>query len=146
MRLNNKGFTLLEVIVTAGIISFIAVAMASGVIHFIKLNAKTKISGVTYKQANNVFENLKSNLRDYQINFNPNPDTKDSMLNVATLPLAWDASTLTTVANCKDCPGRLGYIVQPTTEKGLYLLTVRMTHETWGDGNYKDFKAYLAFK
>ncbi len=70
-----------------------------------------------------------------------NPAFSDLM---KALPLAWNDKLVTSVQECKKCPGRIGYILTPHSEyRGMYNLIIRITHKKYIK-TYKDYKFIVA--
>jgi hypothetical protein len=66
----------------------------------------------------------------FKVNFNPDEKAACDALQ-ADLPLAWDNNSIYDLADCPECKGRLGYVIQPypiQSIRGVYLVTIRVSH------------------
>lgn len=139
MKLNQKGFTLIEVLVALTMILTVGSLFSLGFLNYQKIHLKTKTSSNVMKQINNLVESIRPNLQAYQINFDPG-----TQLSADSLPMAWNKDYIGKASDCPDCPGRMGYTIQPTTQSGLYLVNVMVTHKEWKDCEY--YQTYVSVK
>lgn len=139
MKLNQKGFTLVEVLVALAMIVTVGSLFSLGFLNYKKIHMKARTSSTVMKQINNLVESIRPNLQAYQINFDAN-----QTLSADSLPMAWNREYIGKVEDCPDCPGRLGYTIQPTTQSGLYLVNVMVTHKEWAD--YEYYQTYVSVK
>jgi len=139
MKLNQKGFTLVEVLVALAMIVTVATCFSLGYLNYKAIYLKTKTSSAVMKQINNVVESIRPNLQAYQINYD-----SQQQLNADNLPMAWNRNFVGKVADCPNCPGRMGYTIQPTTQSGLYLVNVMVTHKDWTE--YEYYQSYVSVK
>lgn len=131
---NNLGLTIVEVLVGLGIAVTAGSAVTMGLIQAQNQTKKTTETDVTDKQILEIAENIRIAPETYQVTFDYTGDAADRLLNPTSLPMAWDKNKSVPVAECPDCPGRYGYIVQPFENyRGLYLVTLRLTHKSWKD-------------
>jgi prepilin-type N-terminal cleavage/methylation domain-containing protein len=128
---NKKGFTLVEVMIAAGILGGILYWFSGGTSFLSTRNKQLEELMIMERHVNSLYENIQSNIDVYQITYDPkefNSNTDPTNLN-KYLPLAWDMKILTNVNNCMQCPGRMGYVIVPLDGyRGLYKLTIRATH------------------
>jgi prepilin-type N-terminal cleavage/methylation domain-containing protein len=127
----QKGFTLVEVMVATAIIGGLLYWFSGGTSLLSKRNKQLSELMVMERHVNSLYENIQSNIDIYQITYDPQEfinNADPTNLN-KYLPLAWDMKTLTDIKNCKECPGRMGFIIVPLDGyRGLYKLTIRATH------------------
>ncbi len=131
---NITGFSLMEVIVTAGIISGLTYVTMSGM-EFFKTSSKKIENTMHYElMVSSLLTAIRSNLSIQKIDFNP----KDFLQKIASkkpeiaqevLPLAWKDGTFMPVEKCLGCPGRMGYVITPSTVMGgMFDVYVALTH------------------
>ncbi len=135
MKLNNKGFSILEAMLGLAMLTLVGSFFISGMMGMRKVAKDSGTKNSLYKQINDVIENIRPNVRMYQINYGTSDEERDRALAVDKLPMAWGNGTLSTAAVCPSCPGRYGFVIQAYPNlKGLYLVTVRMSHKDWAQG------------
>ncbi|MBS1971605.1 MAG: prepilin-type N-terminal cleavage/methylation domain-containing protein [Bdellovibrionales bacterium] len=139
MKLNQKGFTILEVLVALAMIVTVGSLFSLGFLNYQAIHLKAVNSSIVMKQINNLVESIRPNLQAYQINFDSN-----TQLSADNLPMAWNKDYIGRVEDCPDCPGRLGYTIQPTTQSGLFLVNVMVTHKEWKESEY--YQTYVSIK
>lgn len=144
---NSAGVTFIELMVGAGILGLAVVMYMGASNFFLKKNKETLEGVVLSNYVNAIYNSMQSNLDLYQITY----DSKSFHENTSpeflrkNLPMAWDFKTITKVSECEECPGRLGYIVEPVSGyRGLYKLTVRATHPNIQ--GFRDYKLLLIGK
>lgn len=139
---SELGMSLIEVMISSAIVVVALTGMTQIFLSVREQTVKlTKERGKSI-EIRNVVASLFANTSHYKINFDPDPDAPCKELDKG-LPLAWDGTTLTDVADCKpNCPqGRVGFVMQPFPNKGLrgvYLVTLRISHpvETHGSSGF----------
>lgn len=71
------------------------------------------------------------------------------MLN-APLPIAWSDTDFTSRANCPQCPGEMGYWIQPMEGAGMsgfLRIKLRVKHKRlYPDNGYRDYTFMATFK
>lgn len=144
---NQKGFSIVEGIAALALITVVGFSFISGVLSLKKISADTGTKNSLYKQINDVIENIRPNVRMYQINFISTDDEREKALDIKKLPMAWGNGFVSTAKQCENCPGRFGFVIQAYPGmKGLYLVTLRMTHKDWaeeqkeGDYGFMDYQ------
>jgi len=141
---NQKGFTLLEVMVSMALIGALSYFLVGSSGKIMQDTQVIRHDLALDKVVQRISDNVRENIDLYQITYNQNEflnkTTKDEL--DAILPLAWDSNVYTTKEGCPSCPGRAGFIITPIDGyRGLYRVIIRITHTeliTGGDG-YKDF-------
>ncbi|MBS1971629.1 MAG: prepilin-type N-terminal cleavage/methylation domain-containing protein [Bdellovibrionales bacterium] len=148
-KLNNQsGYTFIEVLLSLGLLSIVMFAFIGG---FISLKGSSRDSLVlssSERQVDDIAENIKASIENYQVNFNYKTG-KETALTLDNLPMAWDIGVLSTRAECPDCAGTYGYIIQPLEQfRGLYQVTLRMTHKSWAvkGEKYRDYVFVVSAK
>ena len=144
MSQRQSGYSLVEILVALAIIVVVGSIFSAGFLNYHNMQLKSKTSSTVMRHVNNLVENIRPNLQLYQINFDPNIDL-DQRLQTGSLPMAWSRDYLGKAADCPQCPGRLGYILRPSTQAGLFLLTMRVTNTSWGT-KYVEYETYMSIK
>lgn len=133
--LNNRGLSILEALLGLAMLTLVGSFFISGMMGMKKVAKDTGTKNSLYKQINDVIENIRPNVRMYQINYISTDDERDRALAVDKLPMAWGNGSISTAEKCPACPGRYGFVIQAYPQmKGLYLVTVRMSHKDWAQG------------
>jgi hypothetical protein len=89
-------------------------------------------------------QNVIENISMFQKNFDTSKAWSDTLLDPKALPLAWDQNLLTEAVNCPNCPGRMGFVIQPLEDvPGINKITIRVTHQTLIRG-YQDYVFMLS--
>ncbi|MDG0816354.1 type II secretion system protein [Bdellovibrio svalbardensis] len=133
---NQKGQTIIESLVGLGLIAIVGFAFTGGMVALRNTTKSAVNLSATERQINDIAENIKSGVENYQVNYNY--DQMGSMKNanealqVESLPMAWDNDKVLPREQCPNCAGSYGYIIQPLEiYRGLYQVTLRMTHKDW---------------
>lgn len=138
---NQHGFSIVENLVALSLMvtSGLAIMTSILVVRGVGMEIETKSS--EEKQILQIVENIRTSPENYQVAFLTGDLDKEQILRPETLPMAWGNNMVAEASKCAACPGRFGYVVQPFSGmRGLYLVTLRMSHESWKDPNYKDFE------
>lgn len=147
-RLNNQsGFSIVEALLGLAMIGLVGSFFIEGFLSMKKLSVQSGTKNALYKQINDVIENVRPNIRMYQINYSSKENEKDEALALNKLQMAWGNGFISKAKKCSNCPGRFGYIIQSYPGmKGLYLVTIRMSHKDWAqDKNVTDPSQYGYF-
>lgn len=136
-KLNQSGVSIIEVLFASAALMIVFLAALSFANDIKKrsvlISSKRSYVGEYEKIANLIVSDPKL----FKISFDPSEKSKCELLDQANLPIAWDHKNVYEVADCPDCPGRVGYIIQPydtPTFRGVYKVTFRMTHTTLTKG------------
>ncbi|MGI4993347.1 hypothetical protein ACRXCV_11990 [Halobacteriovorax sp. GFR7] len=146
MKLDNRGLSLAEIVVTAGLLGVLIYAFVGGQNVFRKANKKSRSQVVQYNIVHSLYRKISSNSALFQMNLNS--DDFLSMTSVQDLneklPLAWNDKLVTSVDECPSCPGRLGYVLIPhPSYRGLLKLVIRVTHRSYIEG-FKDYEFIIS--
>lgn len=133
---NQKGMSILEVLLGLAMITLVGSFFISGILSMKKVAMDSGTKNSLYKQINDVIENIRPNVRMYQINYFTTDKERENALSPGDLPMAWGNGMMSTAKDCPGCPGRYGFVIQAYPGmKGLYLVTVRLTHRDWAQGD-----------
>lgn len=147
MKLKSSGFSIIEVLVSVGILGIITTVFVGGLSQFRDISRQTDLLSSSDKQINDIAENIRANFHYYQVNFDYTATTMNSLLAVNSLPMAWDVGISVPAAQCTSCKGRYGFIIQPVDAfRGLFTVRLRFTHQDWGNGNFKDYIVLVSSK
>lgn len=139
---NQQGISILEVLLGLAMLTLVGSFFISGILSMKKVATDSGVKNSVYKQINDVIENIRPNVRMYQINYFTTDKEREAALAKDKLPMAWGNGMMATAKECPGCPGRYGFTIQAYPGmKGLYLVTVRLTHRDWSDGTDKNGKA-----
>jgi len=145
---NSRGYTFIEVLIAMGLLTVVMFSLVGGLVSLKGTSRDSLVLSSSERQVDDVAENIKSGIENYQINFNYK-ESKNTSLALESLPMAWDVGVLTTREECPTCAGSYGYVIQPMEQfRGLYLVTLRMTHKTWkakGE-TYRDYAFVVSAK
>lgn len=138
-RLNSRGFTLVEILVTAVILGVVAMAAAEGLRVIFRYTAQTKDARNRDRIVVSLLQNVTENISNMQKSYDPDPQIKANLLNPDKLPLAWDQGQVVEAASCPNCAGRVGFFIEAlSSTRGISRLTVRITHKSLIKG-YQDY-------
>ncbi|MEK2646138.1 hypothetical protein [Bdellovibrio sp. BCCA] len=144
---NNKGISIIESLLGLAMITLVGSFFISGVLGMKKIAKDSGTKNSVYKQINDVIENIRPNVRMYQINYVQTDEERNNALALDKLPMAWGNGKLEPKETCPGCPGRYGFVIQAYPGiKGLYLVTVRLSHKDWeGSSDSKGGKGESSF-
>ncbi|UYL08332.1 hypothetical protein B9G69_014920 [Bdellovibrio sp. SKB1291214] len=144
---NKKGQGIIESLVALGLISVIGMTFAGGLISLRNTSKKSVMASATDRQIADIAENIKAGVQDYQVNFDYDQQKIDDYLPINNLPMLWDVGMVASKGECPRCEGTYGYIIQPYEKyRGLYLVTLRMTHKSWLPEKFRDYNFVVSAK
>lgn len=150
---NQKGQTIVESLVGLGLISVIGLAFSGGMVALRNATKTSVVMSSTERQINDIAENIKAGVENYQVNYNfdtaGTTTNLDKALDYQNLPMAWDNEITTSRDNCPKCAGTYGYIIQPLEAyRGLFQVTLRLTHKDWAahGEKYRDYTFVVSAK
>lgn len=136
VRLNNKGFTLTEVLVGSALLGIVVVGGLTAFDHLNKMSNENQTTSTVDDRVNEIIENIRQQPTTQILQFEEASD----LLNPDNLKMAWSNQVDTPASECSECPGRYGYVITPASQAttDLYMVTIWFTHTEWG----KDIKKY----
>jgi type II secretory pathway pseudopilin PulG len=149
MTNNNKGFTIVEVLVTA-VIGVLTAGVVAGYISYLaKLNHEMKIRRIAGNVVHSISESIRFNLSLYQVSFDNSPATEERLLKTENLPLGISNSTLIQRTDCikYGCQAYLGFIIMPSDiVRNVYEVKFRATSVD-AEGKWKtEFTYFITVK
>lgn len=131
LKLNNAGVTILESLLGLALIGIVMSSFVGGIVSMNKVRGEADGSRILNKQINDIIEGIRPNLKLYQLSYDSSKNSSER-LDLKNLPMAWGNGVQAKASECKDCPGRYGYMIQSYDGYyGLYLVTVRFSHKEW---------------
>ncbi|WP_409479609.1 prepilin-type N-terminal cleavage/methylation domain-containing protein [Pseudobdellovibrio sp. HCB154] len=127
---SKKGFTITEVMVGVALLS---ITVVGGLTAFDQLN-KTSIQNETKSTADDRVAEIIENIRQQPTTQILQFAEPNAILNTSNLKMGWSNKDDKPLSQCKNCPGRYGYVITPATDatSDLYLVTIWFTHTEWG--------------
>lgn len=143
---NQKGFTVIEILAAFGVFMVIVMAQTTLWINAKRALNRVEMSGQKDVMKNQFAQDVSSQVTGYQINFSSDIEAEDD-LKTGQLPLAWNQNQVYPKADCPECMGRAGFIIQPfelpgdaVTYRGMYRMVLRIQHQKlFPDGIRKEF-------
>lgn len=114
---NQKGFTLIEILVSLIIGCVTAAVIASYISYLARLNAQMKLRRISGEAIHSLAESIRYNLSLFQVSFDNSTTKEDELLAVDKLPLAISNHNLINRTECSDqtpCQAYVGYIIIPS--------------------------------
>lgn len=113
---NQKGFTLIEILIALVIGSITAAVIASYISYLARLNAQMKLRRVSGEAIHSLAESIRFNLSLFQASFDNSITKEKEMLDPAKLPLAIQNHNLVQRSECAKvaCQAYVGYIIIPS--------------------------------
>lgn len=114
--MNNKGFTLLEILIALVIGSITAACIASYITFLSRLHNQMKLRRASGDAIHAMAESIRFNLSLFQVSFDNSLSKEKEMLDPANLPLAVSKNTLVQRTECTKvpCQAYVGYIIIPS--------------------------------
>jgi prepilin-type N-terminal cleavage/methylation domain-containing protein len=134
----RAGSSLIEVMVAAAILGITSAFTMTALDDISKARKLSLGIQGRHDIAFSLVENIRDNVGMFQISYEGNKSTTgspDVMLTEDKLPYAWSNAGIMSAADCPQCPGRYGYLIQPMDGfRGLYIVTLRMTNKELFEG------------
>ena len=142
----SSGFSLTEIMISLGILGIVVSVFSFAFYNYTRTSKLSQLKGSSDKQVNDLVEMIRGSIENYQITFDSKLATKEDLLDVKELPMAWDLNYYGRAVDCPTCQGRFGYLIQPNTDfPGLYVVTIRVTHADWPE-KFRDFQFVTSAK
>lgn len=140
----QKGFSLVGVLVAVALAGIMAMGAAEILSTSNKLLQQTRQLRDRDRVVGNLLNNVIDNLSLFQRDFNTSDTVVDNHLSMDRMPYAWDDDRVVPTSECRDCPGRMGFVMQPLDGRpSINRLTVRLTHRTLISG-HRDYVFIIA--
>ena len=139
--------TLIELVVASGIFAIVSTGIIAGLSQLFKAQQRLQAKTTEDRIISALIENIRANVHLYQSSFLP-ADSKDANdrpivdVMLQTLPVAFSDSIMLPADECPECPGRLGFVLQPMPGMlSLYRVTLRVQHPLlFGRGNTREYR------
>lgn len=129
---NTKGFTLVEVLVGAGIFMIVFFGVIIGSTQIVKMTHNTATLNTSDNMVDSIIENIRQSFSSQIITIDKDSAWVGTLNETEKLPMAWSLYEDVPVSECPKCPGRYGYTLQSMgSYSGLYIVTVQFTHTDW---------------
>lgn len=134
MRINsNQGFTIMEGMVALAFVALLLFFSVSAIQQVKTISSSVSTGVASEKQILEIVENARSNFVSFKTNYKFYTESQaEAFLTDDKLSMAWDKNIIAPVGQCESCRGRYGFVIQPYEKfRGLYIMTLRMTHKDW---------------
>lgn len=114
--MNNKGFTILEVLVTTVVGGITAYMVASYMTDLNKLHQQLKLRRLTGEAVHSIAESIRFNLSYYQVTFDNSVTKELEVLTPSKLPLGVSKGSVIQKSECatRGCEAYMGYLIIPS--------------------------------
>lgn len=141
MRKGNAGMSLAEIMVGVGLFAIVAYQFIGGSNFLRDFSKDTEESVAIENIVKSIYDNVSTNISLFKVSYDPDdffaaisPSELDKKLDYA-----WSKDVFVAKEQCRECPGRLGYVIVPVTQyRGLYRLVIRVTHKEKING-FRDY-------
>lgn len=149
MRLlkSQQGFGLIEVLVSMALLGVGIYTIMEGLDYIDRQKSHSNKEVAFEAMLSSVVESVRSNIILEKVDFQAsekwlNNTTPEAVKN--SLKLCWMNEGIAPLETMPDCQGRLGYVVTPSKTgnlelRGLYQVTIRVTHDLQFPGTFKEF-------
>lgn len=126
----NKGFTITEVLVGTALLSIVTIGGLTAFDQLNKISSGNETASTVDDRVSEIIENIRQQPTTQILQFEDPID----LLSTQNLKMAWSNTDDRPIAECKQCPGRYGYVITPASQatSDLYLVTIWFTHIEWG--------------
>lgn len=144
-RLNQRGFTMIEVVVVSGLIVVVVFSLTTALRMSQQFLSQVRGKRNRDRVVSSTLKNVVENIALFQKNFNTSDDWAQTLLDPKALPIPWDDNSVyNSLQECPNCPGRMGFVIQPISGMpGMNRLKIRITHSTLIQG-YLDYVYILS--
>jgi prepilin-type N-terminal cleavage/methylation domain-containing protein len=127
----ENGFSLIEALITSSILSIVALGIGAASTNFRHQTKAIQQSAFFDSTSTGLLQSVRESVSSLQVNFNSSAAATDAGgifgEKAERLPIAFSENTVALPEFCKDCPGRLGFVVRPLQGyRGLYRFESRM--------------------
>lgn len=131
---NKTGSTLIEILIGLGIITISGVSMVALHANTTKQLNKVSVKSQKNIEFSNIIETIRMNIDYMQIHYDSSSVYLFSQMTKENMPWAIDLDKIVPASDCENCPGRLGYMIQPFTGvRGLYKVKLKIYHKELAD-------------
>jgi prepilin-type N-terminal cleavage/methylation domain-containing protein len=146
MKLNNRGYTMIEILAAMVISIIISYTTYSYISYISNLTAQMRLTRIANDNVQAIVESIRFNLSLYQVTFNDNLEIEKALLASDKLPYGIVNGALVPRSECKTkaCQAYLGYVIIPSLfVRNVYQVDLKIALPT---KNKEDkWKAYTYF-
>lgn len=143
---NRQGFSFIEVMVGLAMITIVGSSTAYLLVKFKQSVNQVIVKSTKNAEFSNLIDTIRQNIDTMQIHYDSSSMMAISKLTKDNMPWAFDKDMIYPVADCSSCPGRFGYIIQPSkTIRSLYDVTLRVYHTSLGE-KFLDYNFMVSSK
>jgi hypothetical protein len=144
----QAGFGMVEVMVSFALLGAGIFTIMEGLDYLEREKTITDKNVSMENMLSSIVDSVRSNIIMEKVDFQATSNWLNNSTAQAvkdSLKMCWVKDGLIPIANYPNCPGRLGYVVSPMTigileVRGLYFITVRMTHDELYPNNFKQYQ------
>lgn len=129
---------MIEILVGGALIALVAVGGLSAYSQLSRIEQSNTVTSTADDRVSEIIENIRQQPTTQIIQYSMDPL---SILAPEKLKMGWSIQTEAPAEECKDCPGRYGYVITPLSEAlgDLYLVTVYFTYKDWPEPRKYEF-------
>lgn len=127
---SKKGFTITEVMVGTALLSIVVLGGLTAFDQLHKISVGNETVSTADDRVAEIIENIRQQPTTQILQF----EDANDLLTANNLKMGWSNNDDKPLADCKNCPGRYGYVITPASQatSDLYLVTIWFTHTEWG--------------
>jgi len=131
LHLNQRGFSLVEILISLGILAGFAVVVIKSAGFINKQAADVKVESHSGEVVSTIANKVLGYASSFQVDFSDK--NTEEIFQKAGLPMAWDLNGEDApIDQCEGCKGRYGIVVKPLTDfNGLYKVTAILEHPSF---------------
>ncbi|MGZ3775427.1 MAG: PulJ/GspJ family protein [Pseudobdellovibrionaceae bacterium] len=130
MTKNNKGFTLIEVLISATILVVSIMTLVREISSLSNANTKNRVYFARSQIVRNIFEDVSANIAKIQVDPMNYENVNDDPYFQAQLPFEWDINHNGPFDPSHNAAGSYGYkVYRVPNSPGLYKLSIQILHK-----------------
>ncbi len=144
---NQHGMSLIEIMIGFGLLAVGSFIIINGVDYIEKKKVVVEDETYVENMILNLVESIRSNIHMEKIDFAPDKFLKNTAVTDIhnSLKLCWGKEGVIPLDKFPSCPGRIGYVITPlkigpVEKRGLYRVTIRLTHSVKYPQTHKEYQ------